>query len=239
MNDPVSQNLIHSDSLADTLDSVHAALYERIAIPDAERLEAAQWIADRQGLPGSYAGMFAPTEKDYAFGAHTFTGEPVRSGAGTGHILSEESCRALYLLDAASDEVRDALMRARQGIFRRLEQSEVEGKWSGVYCCATCSVALWRHLSASGEPDDSRRLENGMRVLKNNRDGKGRWKRFPFFYTLLALSEMESEHVRNETLYALPVIERALRRAIKSEPETMTIYERRRMIMMERLLERC
>ncbi len=239
MDSHASNSFIHPESLAETLDSLNAALFEQRPITDQARLETAVWIADRQGLPGSYAGMFAPTDKDYAFGAFTFTGEPIRSGAGTGHILSEESCRALFLLKYSNSEVRGALRRARQSILNRLELTETEGQWSGVYCCGICSVSLWRHLSASGDSDDLRRMENGLLALKRNRDGKGRWRRFPFFYTLLALSGMEPPLVREEILYAEPVIVRALRRMNKKDPEMISQHDRRRRMVMEHVLDIC
>lgn len=231
--------LIHPDSLADTLDAVNAALFSGQKITKTARAEVVGWIADRQGLPGSYAGMFAPTEYDYAFGTLTFTGEPVRSGAGTGHLLSEEACGVLYRLGVTTGEAREALKRARKNIFHRIEQAEVAGKWSGVYCCGTCSVALWRHLIASQEPDDERRLENGLIELHRYRDGAGRWKRFPFYYTLLALSEMNHPAARDEAQYASPVIERALRRLVKIDSENWSVHERRRKTVMERVLEKC
>lgn len=231
--------LVHPDSLGDTLDAINAALFHGEKIAEIARAEAVAWITDRQGLPGSYAGMFAPTEYDYAFGTLTFTGEPVRSGAGTGHLLSEEACGVLFRLGTSTEESREALKRARKGIFHRMEQAEVEGKWSGVYCCGTCSVALWRHLLASDEPDDQRRLEHGLAELRRYRDDAGRWKRFPFYYTLLALYEINHPAVLDEVQYAAPVIERALRRLNKAAPEARSIHEQRRKIVMERVLEKC
>jgi len=239
MNANTFSPLIHPDSLADTLDAVSAALFYESPLSAEERAAAAAWIADRQGLPGSYAGMFAPTEHDYVFGALTFTGEPVKSAAGTGHLLSEEACRALLLMKVDSIEVRDALKRARRGLLHRLEQSEVAGLESGVYCCGTCSVALWRHMLPSHEGADTRRLENGMAELKRHRSGDGRWRRFPFYYTLLALSEMPQSAVGAEALYAAPVIERALRRLVKADPDGWSEHDRRRKIVMERILEMC
>lgn len=230
--------LIHPDSLGDTLDSINLALFDRCAISPAERAEVSTWLSDRQGLPGAYAGMFAPTEYDYAFGAMTFTGEPVRSAAATGHILGEETCAALYRLGVASPETQGALKRARQGIFRRLEQTEVQGEWSGVYCCGTCSVALWRHLSASGDAGDARRIENGLAELKRSRDGKGRWRRFPFYYTLLALSEIDAPAAQDEISYAVRVIERAFSRLKhQAEKGDFSEHERRRCALLDRILE--
>lgn len=233
--------LIYPDSLGETIDSINAALFESAALPRDASREAALWIADRQGLPGSYAGMFAPTGYDYAYGTRTFTGESVRSGAGTGHLLSEESCRALYQLHGgASEIVQHALQRARQAIFKRIENSEAPGKGAsiGVYCCGTCSVALWRHLLASGEPSDLPRLENGLAELRRYRDGEGRWKRFPFYYTLLALLDMELPAARDELQYAGSVIERALRRLEKVDPDGQSLHDRRRKVVLERSLEK-
>jgi hypothetical protein len=245
MSTDVPVSLIRPDSLGDTLEAVNVALFDAAALPMPVRMETAEWIADRQGLPGSYAGMFAPTGYDYAFGTQTFTGEPVRSGAATGHVLSEEACRALYRLagDAASSKnhpvVGQALDRARQSIFHRIEQSEAKGQWSGVYCCGTCSVALWRHLLASGAAEDQRRLENGLAELHRYRDGEGRWKRFPFYYTLLALTEIDLHAAAVEAQYAGAVIERLLRRLSKAERDGDNKFDWRRKVVLERILEKC
>ncbi len=242
MNNENPITLIHPDSLGETIDAVNAALFNAVTLPKKVSNETALWIADRQGLPGSYAGMFAPTGYDYAYGTLTFTGEPVRSGAATGHILSEEACRALFQLGRhAPSLATQALERARQAIFKRIEQSEAPGKWAsvGVYCCGTCSVALWRHLMASEYPEDQLRLENGLSELHRHRDGAGRWKRFPFFYTLLALGEMDLPGARDEITYAGNVIERALRRLSKASPDSPIPHDWRRKVVLERALEKC
>jgi hypothetical protein len=102
-----------------------------------------------------------------------------------------------------------------------------------------CSVALWRHLLASGEAQDTPRLQNGLAALRRYRDGAGRWKRFPFYYTLLALSETDLPAVRAEVAYAMPVIDRAMRRLAKADPEQLSRHERRRQLVMLQLLEKC
>lgn len=240
MSTQLTLSLIHPDSLGETLDSINLALFDHREISPGQREEAALWLTDRQGLPGAYAGMFAPTEYDYAFGTSTFTGEVVRSAAATGHVLGEEACAALFRLGVDTPQTRAALAHARQGIFRRIEQSEAQGQLSGVYCCGTCSVALWRHLSVSGMAEDAQRIENGLAVLQSCRDGKGRWRRFPFYYTLLALSEMDHPTVQGEIYYAMPVIERTQRRLQKEqEKQPEDRYNRRRRLVLERILEKC
>ncbi|HEX9018869.1 MAG TPA: hypothetical protein VF806_06765 [Anaerolineaceae bacterium] len=239
MTYPSASPLIHPESLGETLDSINLALFDHRALSAADRAGAAAWLADRQGLPGAYAGMFAPTEQDYAFGTLTFTGEPVLSAAGTGHVLGEEACAALFRLGVDTPETRAALKQARQGIFKRIEQSEAQGQMSGVYCCGTCSVALWRHLSTSGEENDARRLESGLAELRRSRDGEGRWRRFPFYYSLLALTGIDHPSVIAEIQYALTVIERAQRRLEKlAQRRGLSEHDRRRKVVLERILEK-
>ena len=111
-------------SLAGTIDAVSDALFFGRGIPRNEARRVAIWLAGRQGLPGSYAGMFAPMSRDYAEGIRLFTGERISSRAATGHILGEEACRALLLLDTDVAEARAALVLATQSMDDRLKQSE-------------------------------------------------------------------------------------------------------------------
>ncbi len=71
-----------------------------------------------------------------------------------------------------------------------------------------------------------------MQALKNHRDGKNRWRRFPFYYTLSALQEIDLQAAVEEMRYAAPVLERAIRRAPKPTP-----YGQRRRVLAERILE--
>jgi hypothetical protein len=214
--------LVRPNSLSATLDAIDEAVFLRKALPKSQREEAATWIASRQGLPGSYAGMFAPTQADMKDGINVFTGEKVRTGAATRHILGEDACRALILLRSPRPDVREALKRATEGMLARLTKDR--GRSYGVYCCGVCSVSFWRHLAAGGLDDAAGRLDAGMGELKHHRMGNGQWRRFPFFYTLLALSEMNLPSARAEMRYAAPVCQRYLKQA----PVTGRFTERRR-----------
>jgi hypothetical protein len=55
------------------------------------------------------------------------------------------------------------------------------------------------------------------------RDGTGEWRRFPFWYTVLALGEMDVPEAVRELKYAAPGLEREARRA-----PAATMYARRR-----------
>jgi len=224
--------LIDNNSLASTLDSVNEAFFYKQPLKKSERAQAAGWIASRQGLPGSYAGMFAPTGKDFRNGLVLFTGEKVSKRAGLSHILGQESCRTLLLLDVMSADVKKAMERAVAGFVPRMKQYIRADE--GTYCCATCSCALWRHLSAGGLGNGERLLTNGIKTLRSFRDGKGRWKTFPFYYTLLVLNEIELPAAVKEMQYAAPACERLLKREIKRDK-----ISKRRRILAERILERC
>jgi len=233
------QDLVDPTSLAGTLDAVDEALLSGRRLAGSERATVARWIAGRQGLPGSYARMFAPTERDRAEGIRLFTGESIRSGAGAAHVLGEEACRALILLDVPLASVRDALGSATEGMLERLRKAEQRERncgrpWLGQYCCGTCTIGLWRHLAVGGLEDTDRHLAAGMKALRARRLGNGRWRRFPFHYALLVLSEVDARGAVAEMRYVAPLLERLLKRRPKDDP-----YDTRRRAVAERVLARC
>jgi hypothetical protein len=121
----------------------------------------------------------------------------------------------------------------------RLRASEARERnagrpWLGTYCCGKCSVALWRHLAAGGLERPERHLAAAMEGLRRSRDGAGRWRRFPFHYTLLALSEIALPAAVEEMRYAAPTLERLLARRQADGP-----FERRRRVVAERILAKC
>ena len=231
----IAMELVKEDSLGLTLDAINEALFFGRDISDAQKLESANWIAGRQGLPGSYADMFGITDYDRSSGYMVFTGEKIKTRAGTSHILGEEASRALILLDVKDQEVTEALARATEGMMSRLVTQSGEIPQScGIYCCGICSVSYWRHLAAGGLCDADIRLEAAMETLSQHRIGDGRWKRFPFYYTLLALTEINNRQVLEERRYAAPICESYLNR----KPKEDEISNRRRAVA-ERILAMC
>jgi hypothetical protein len=57
------------------------------------------------------------------------------------------------------------------------------------------------------------------------RDGEHQWRRFPFWYTVLALSEMDCAEARLELKYAAPALEQAASRAVPSSVHARRRYE--------------
>jgi hypothetical protein len=174
--------------------------------------------------------MFAPTAFDFAKGIRLFTGERITSSAAIGHILGEEASRALILLASDTAAVKCAMRKAKKGMQTRLHASVIENR--GFYCCGTCTASLWRHLVVKGLDHATTRLRHGMAVLKKSRDGTGRWYRFPFYYTLLALTEIDSPAAKSELSYASEVCARLVNRQ-----NAQDTYGRRRLKLLETVLQ--
>jgi hypothetical protein len=224
--------LIHSASLSQTVDALNAAVFERRPLPATERKRVARWIASRQGLPGAYGETFAGFAAERDKGIVVFTGERITS-ASARHILGEEACRALRLLGVRDRVVSAALDRACDGLLRCLERAALDPRRTnpGVFCCGKCSVGLWRNLLSGSLNRREERLRRGAGHLRSMRDGNGQWRRFPFWYTVLALSEMDAPEALAELRSAAPVLERAVR----STPRGT--YARRRRELAVRALE--
>ncbi len=223
-------SILNKRSLAGTVDRVNEAFFLGKKIPVFERKEVARWIASRRGGPEAYWGLFAPTKKDLETGVKVFTGERYDYAAAR-HILGEEACRALLLLDVKEKGVRQSLDKARTQILSRIKQHIVP---SGLFCCGPCTVSVWRHLLVAERGESHAWFERGMRTLKAHRKDDGTWRRFPFHYTLLALGDMDSAAARQEMKHASEVCERYL-----TGPERGGRTSHRRRIVAERALEKC
>ena len=196
-------------------------------------MRVARWIAARQGLPGAYADTFAGFPGERENGILVFTGERV-SSASARHILGEEASRVLRSLAVRDRDVQAALERADAGLMNCLSRAALDPRNTnpGKYCCGKCSVGLWRNLLAGGLDRQEERLRKGVgELLRAHRAGKGKWRVFPFWYTLLALVEMDLPEARQELEYVAPVLERTVRRATPSE-----VFGQRRQELARRAL---
>jgi len=221
-------------SLSRTVDAVNDAVFQRRRWPAATRRTVAHWIAARQGLPGAYADTFAGFPSERAGGIVLFTGERVTS-ASARHILGEEASRTLRQLAVRDRLVTGALDRADEGLMRRLTQwTSDRGRGNpGTFCCGKCTVGLWRNLVAGGLDRQDERLRRGVEQLRASRDGKSGWRKHPFWYTVLALSEMDFKAAANELRYCEPRLRTAAKRGTHSG-----VYAERRHQLASRVLDR-
>jgi|RhiMethySRZTD1v2_1073278.scaffolds.fasta_scaffold500812_2 hypothetical protein len=226
--------LIDRASLSQTIDAINAAHFDDRPLAAAERRQAARWIAARHGLPGCYAGTFAGFPAERSRGIVLFTGERIQS-ASARHILGEEASRVLRLLHVEDRRVARALAEADDGLMKCLARAAEAPRNGnpGLYCCGKCSVGVWRNVLAGGLDRHEERLRCGAMHLRSVRNGEHGWRRFPFWYTVLALSEMTSREAKTELRHAAPTLERTASRAVPS-----TVYGRRRHQLAVRTLNR-
>ena len=236
--------LISPSSLSETLDAVGDAHFWGRTIGATDRKGVAAWVAQRQGLPGAYASTFALFPDEARAGIRLFTGERA-TNASARHIAGQEACRALRLLNAKSASACEALATASQALANcvgpaaptdpKPDDGKKHGWWAyrgGTYCCGACSVGFWRHLLSGGYDQHETRLERGLRCLRSCRKGDGKWRAYPFWYTLLALVEMPCDAAVAEIRYTAKWCELAASR--KSENP----YAQRRSELARRALAR-
>jgi len=223
--------MIQTDSLAQTIDGLNEAIFSDQPLSDQDKKKAADSLLSRQYRSGPHAGLFAPTDKDLAEGVHLFTGEKLHTHLGPRNILSAEAARAILLLGLSSPEMEPAL----EGVQSKLCAACFAADLCVIGECAHSGVGFMRYLAAGGSSDAAQRLEAHIRSISQHRDGKGRWKRYPFHYTLLALSEIDLPAAQAEIRYAAPALERSMKRQADGEER----FKQRRQILMERLLAKC
>jgi len=204
----MKQKMLNQDSLALTLWNLEKARLNGDRPERKEIDEALDWIIKRQKDPGRYGlGFAAPTEKDYVSSTLP-TGEKLHSKAGTAHLLGEEAFWALSKWRSPqSPGIREGLI----GILGRARRFPAQAD-EGRYCCATCSLAIWRAITASGLKEGEAFVHRGISTMSLIRDGKLGWRGFSFGYTIYSLSSLELPLADKELKYAGGRIERALRR---------------------------
>jgi hypothetical protein len=230
-----SPDIIHRGSLSRTIDAVNERAFDHRPLSSADRMSVARWIASRQGLAGAYADTFAGFPAERRDGIVVFTGERIRS-ASARHILGEEASRSLRLLDTRDATCRAALERADAGMMQALARVALDPRHAnpGKFCCGKCSVGMWRNLLSGGLDRQEERLRRGVgELLRAHRTTGGKWRVFPFWYTVLALSEMDFPEARNELEYVAPALERAATAGRQSSP-----HGQRRQQLAQRVLAR-
>lgn len=226
--------MLVQESLSSTVDNLNNSLFWDRKLSEEEIMPAIRWLVDRQGLPGSYRGLYAPFPTEFLTGIRLFTGERVKTKAATSHILGEEVSQILLKLNPTDEKVRSVMTRANN-YFLEFLHNDLDPT-AGIFCCGTCSVALWRHLAAGGLDNPEERITNGLIELKRFRTPDGKYRRFPFFYTLLALSEIDLALAKEEITYLAPKLQSCLDRRVC--PKTADRYSERKREIMIRLLQR-
>ena len=226
---------LDKNSLFKTIDNVSEALLFDLDIDKNEKLEIANFIVTQHGKPRTYANTFAPTDFDLKQDLTLFTGEKIKTGAGKCHMIGEEACRILRKLDVQTDKVKTALREADNGLRNAINTYSQKPRYEyGMYCCKSCSCALWINLASGGLNNDTKLLIAGLNYLKRQRDDKGKWKGFPYYYTLYVLNEIDKDLAMEEMRYISKSIEKRLKRKQRNKNR----YNLRRNYICEQILDK-
>jgi hypothetical protein len=219
--------LLNRTSLMLTIDYVNEAMLYGSPISLDDQAAITHWITSLQGTGKSYRGLYSPTNTDFENSIQLFTGEELNSVASAIHYLGQEAARIVCLFGKDTPVVLETYERAIQWM-RSFETFTSHG----THCCGRCTIAYWRHFWVGDFDHKEEALRNGLKVLKNERDGKGKWKSFPYYYTLLALSDIDLAPARAELYYTLPVMERYLK------ADKPGLYYKRRKAIIEHALRK-
>jgi hypothetical protein len=217
--------ILDTDSLVNTIDNINEKYLYAETIKPQVGLEAARWIITRKGEKGSYRGMFAPTPSDFEQGIRVFTGEKLVC-ASARHIMGQEAARATWLLGRQDPDVREAYTHATTWM-----HTVPDFQQTGTFCCGRCTLAFWRHFWVGNFENKEGAISKGLETMRAYRLGDGKWHRFPFFYAVYTLLDLELEPAHAELRYARPVIERYLK---NSRPG---VYSQRRVTIFQKALE--
>jgi hypothetical protein len=226
-------NFLVQNSLVQTVENLSESFLIDEKINEKDRISLANFIINQQDKPFCYANTFAPTEYDLNKEFRLFTGEMLNSKVGLCHVIGEEACCVLRKLDVHDPMVELALQKANDGLNSYIQKYKHLYP-EGMYCCKTCSCALWLNIGTGGIPNQNSILKPGMQMLKKNRDGKGRWKGFHYYYTLYVLNSLDRSLATEELQYAGFAIEKRLKQMIKTDNK----YAERRKIISEQILEK-
>ncbi len=193
-------------SLAGTLNSAADAFFYQKPIPAAHRQETASLLISRQIHSGSNSGFFIPFAAESEARSMLFSGEQILTEFARRHIQLIESARILELLGVNNDTVTQSIRVADQ----RMSTSCYNSKFCSKGECKSLTIAYMRYLTSCNVKDSITRLNSLLSKLASHRDGKGRWGGFPYFYTLLMLSEVDDPLATQELQYAAPQCEKQL-----------------------------
>jgi len=191
--------IVRPTSLTATLDSAAEALFYQHPIPADLRKDIATLLIHRQSQTGPNSGFFIPFTAESPTQFRLFSGEQLTTEFARWHIQLIEATRILNLLALDSSAVVKSIQIAEHRM-----DTMCYSKFCSKGECKSVTIAFMRFLNSVDLEDAGARLNSFLKKLTSRRDGKGKWNGFPYFYTLLMLSEVDDPLAFQELQYATP-----------------------------------
>ncbi len=234
---------IDEKSLATVVDDVNHAHFFGHSPTKKDARAATAWIRSRfwQDIPAKIRAAknpdprwaaipktFVLTDQDQKSKLRAFTGEPVQN-ASMRMIYSREAARALLVLSEVTGQRVPEAEEHCASVFSKQDLADREPK---LYCCGPCTASVWRLMNTGVLGGCEDKLDSMLGLLPLHRDDKGTWHRFPFFFTLLALIEMDRPAALAELKYAQPECEKKRKRLKPKDT-----YAERKLEVLDRVLQ--
>lgn len=203
-------NVISEKSLYKTVTDAALFLFDRGSFSSPEKIRLVNWILSHQNREKKF--IFYPTAADRDTGVRLFSGEKIKAKFLADNTVELEILRLLALLRPESPEVQQLFWEANQRLF---PICFANGCTVGE--CRHASITLMRYLTASDFHGSANRLERTLGILKQHRDGDGKWKAFPFYFTLLWLTELPDDLAQDELAYTRPHCEKLLAKGLQDD----------------------
>ena len=195
--------IINPTNLSATLDAASEVFFHQIVIPPNLQEDIAKMIINRQCQSGMNSGFFIPFAAESEVKVKLYSGETLNTALARTNILLIEAVRILKLLELDSHSVKQSIHLADQRM-KKMCYSNFCSKGE----CRALTIAYLRYLFLDREGSSCSKIKTYLTNLTSQRDGKGKWGGFPFFYTVLALSESDEPLAMQELKYSLPICEK-------------------------------
>jgi hypothetical protein len=220
--------IIYPTNLNATIESASENFLCKRPMNKVQSDEITSLLLGRQVQSGTNAAFFLPFASEKETQPRLFTGERLHTDFAYRHIRLIEAARLLVLLGSENPSVEHSITRA---------EHRMAASCYSNFCakgeCKAISIAYMRYLGCSINKDNDTKLSLFLTNLGGFRDGKGRWRGFPFFYTLLMLTELDASTAGQELQYAAPACERLV-----NHMDAIDHFSKRRQLIISQVLSR-
>jgi hypothetical protein len=218
--------IIHPANLSATLDATADAFFNQRPISPEIRQEIASLIISRQCQSGKDNLAFLPFAAESENPLRLYTGEELKTDFARSHILLIESTRILTLLELDNHAVAQSIQAATKHMARMCySRFCTKGE------CKVLTIEYMRLLALDRTSETEEQISNHLARLSAERDGKGRWGGFPFYFTLLMLLDFYHPQAIQELQYSAPEC-----RKIQSQNWPSNPFSTRRQAILEKVL---
>jgi len=224
-----NQKIEESFSLIKDIDFLNEHLFYNKPLPKRFSDPIIERFLSRQIQYGNSIGQFSLTPNDYLEGSILFTGEKLHTKLAIRSITGQEICRHISLFASKNEKTELVL--------------ELADKWLTDSCfaefcstgeCCHSTIGFMRYLNTLKCHNYESILINFIELLAQHRNKKTGWDKFPFYYTLLVLSEINLPEARNELSFALPLCEQNF-----DKIENVNIHTQRRLDILRKVFSIC